>query len=394
MAEPISKTQRWLDLIAFLIGYHYPVPVERIMEAVPAYAAGWASADETARASARRKFERDKDELREMGIPIDTVPYSIGHGGEQQEGYRLSRRDFYLPYLRIVGGEGAEAAGEPARASGPGASDGRTGPSAQKGAEELDLSVDEAAAALDALGRVSGLPAFPFAREARSAFRKLAGDLDPDAFRSTPLLYLDRRDSEEARRALRALADALRDRKRVRFTYHGIYRDETTEREVAPYGLFFQGGNWYLAGHDADRDDLRVFRISRLEDLEVNAKKPRKADYEVPPDFRVEEWTGREAWELGPEDEGAVEARVLFRFPVSLWAARNRHGALEEERENGDAIRSFHVRQVSPFLRWLLTFEGEAELLSPPELRRELRELAGSVAALYGTDSGESAGHG
>lgn len=376
MAQTISKTQRWLDLIAFLVGHHYPVPIERIMEAVPAYADGWTSEDETARASARRKFERDKDELRALGIPIETVSYSIEYGAERQEGYRLARRDFYLPYLRIVGGEKMR----PARK--------------QKGAEELDLTVDEAGAALDALRRVSGLPGFPFERESRSAFRKLAGDLDPDAFRPTPLLYLDRDGGSRSRGTMRALADAMRDRKRVRFTYRGIYRDEKTERRIDPYGLFFQGGNWYVAGHDEDRDDLRVFRLSRLENLEVNAKRPRTADYEIPSDFRVETLTGREPWELGQEEEGAVEARVLFRFPVSLWAARNRHGELVEELEDGAAIRSFRVRQVNPFLRWLLTFEGDAELVSPPELRRELQGLAASVAALYGADAGESAGDG
>lgn len=366
MTESISKTQRWLDLIAFLIGHRLPVSVERIMESVPSYAAGWRSEDETARASARRKFERDKDELRELGIPIETVPYSIE--GERQEGYRLRRRDFYLPYLRIVG----EAGEEPAGGGPPGAA-----------AETLELTADEAAAALDALGRVSELSSFPFRREARSAFRKLALDLPPETLRPGPLLYLDRGDSAGDPGALRSLADALRDRKRVRFTYHGIYRDETTERQVAPYGLFFQGGHWYLAGHDDAREDLRVFRLSRLEKLEVNARKPRTPDYEVPPEFRLEEVARRDAWELGSPDEPTVEARVLFRFPLSLWADRNRYGRRVHEREDGAVIRVFEVRQVNPFLRWLLTFEGEAELLSPPELREALRELAVDVAARY-----------
>jgi len=77
MPEKISKVQRWLDLIAYLVGRHFPVPVEELMERLPAYALDWRVGDKTARDSVRRKFERDKDELRGLGIPLETVTYSI-----------------------------------------------------------------------------------------------------------------------------------------------------------------------------------------------------------------------------------------------------------------------------------------------------------------------------
>jgi predicted DNA-binding transcriptional regulator YafY len=158
---------------------------------------------------------------------------------------------------------------------------------------------------------------------------------------------------------------------------------------VAPYGLAFQGGQWYLVGHDALRDDLRVFRVSRMRDLRPNRTRPHRPDYEIPDDFRVSEVLGRESWELGSADEGEVEADVLFRFPVSLWAARNRHGKLAHEQPDGSAVRTFSVRQVNPFLRWLLTFEGDAELLSPADLRGQLRDLARDVVAIYADDADE-----
>ena len=80
MPENISKVQRWLDLIAYLVGRHFPVPVEELMERLPAYARDFRGGDETARASVRRKFERDKDELRDAGIPIETVPEQVLQG--------------------------------------------------------------------------------------------------------------------------------------------------------------------------------------------------------------------------------------------------------------------------------------------------------------------------
>lgn len=171
------------------------------------------------------------------------------------------------------------------------------------------------------------------------------------------------------------------------FTYHGIYRDETTERDVAPCGLVFQSGHWYLVGHDALRDDVRVFRLSRMEDLRPNTSSPGTPDFEVPDDFRLSDHVSREAWELGGPEEEPVEARVLFRFPRSLWAERNDRGELVEERPGGGAVRSFEVRQVDPFLRWILSLEGDAEILAPPELRRALRDRARQVLALYGAGS-------
>lgn len=369
MAEPISKTQRWLDLIAFLIGRHYPVSVDQIMKAVPSYTADYESGDRTREQSVRRKFERDKDELKELGIPIETVDYSINYGGETETGYRLSRRDYYLPYLRIVGGHPEEER----------AADDRP---RQEGAATVDLEPGEFGLALNALSRVSALRSFPFVPEARSAFRKLTGNLDPDAIDS-PVTYAPDDDAEVTRDRLRDLTRALDRRKTVRFTYHGIRRGEATEREVHPYGLFFQGGSWYLTGYDVGRDGDRVFRISRMEDPDVNSLSPNSPDFEVPEDFDVTSHTGREAWELGSEEDEPIVARVRFTFPRSLWADRNGHGRLVETDDHGNTIREFDVHQVNPFLRWILTFEGDAQLIDPKPLRAELLVLARKILEIH-----------
>lgn len=375
----ISKTQRLLDLIAFLVGRRLPVPVEEIMEEVPAYAGKWRTGDDTDRATARRTFERDKDELRSYGIPLETVSYSISYGAEQVEGYRIARRDFYLPYLKLVreageeGEEDGEAPDAGATERGP-----RRGP-----AGELEIVPDDAGTALEALGHVAELPASPLAHDARSAFRKLAFDLEPERFARAPVLFADRPLDEEVEAATETLFDALQDRKRVRFRYRGIYRDETTDRDVAPYGLLLQHGHWYLVGHDALRDDVRVFRVSRMEALEPETHRPNTSDYEIPGDFDLSAHVDREAWELG-EAEDTVEADVLFRFPRTLWVERNELGEPVEERGEEGAVRRFRVRQTGPFLRWILSLEGDARILEPPELARELQVLAREVATLYG----------
>jgi proteasome accessory factor B len=369
----MTKLQRWLDLIVYLVGRRLPVTVEELMEHVPAYAAKWRKGNATDQATARRTFERDKDELRHLGIPIQTVPYSINFGTEQVEGYRIDRRDFYLPYLKVISG---------------GQTQDDSALQASARVATIELRDDDARYALDALRRVAELPSFPFAREARSAFRKLAFDLDPEVLLPTnDVLFVERPGAVEESIRVRELSDALLARKHVSLTYHGIYRGETSRREVQPYGLLFHHGTWYLIGLDATRAAIRVFRVGRIEDMSVNTRAPNTPDYVIPDSFRIEAYADRDAWELGGEDEAPVVAEILFRFPLSLWAERNRHGTLVESRPDGAAVRTFDVVQVPPFLRWLLGFEGEAEVLSPEEFKIGLHDMARDVAALYSGDA-------
>lgn len=374
MADRISKTQRWLDLIAFLVGRKVPVEVEPIMEAVPSYAAKYQQGDEKARETVRRMFERDKDELRDLGIPIETTEFSVNYGTELVLGYRLASRDFYLPYLRLV----SEAATD---APAPSARD-----RARYGS--IDLTVEDVGPAYDALARVSDMPGFPFLEEARSAMNKFSFDTPIMRSRSRPVLFAERPGAADVRQRVRVLSDALLARKRVKFTYHGIQRGDTTQRDVAPYGMLFQQSHWYLVGHDQLRDGVRVFRVGRVEDPRVNAKAPKTPDYQVPEDFSLDRYRDREAWELGSEDDPVVEARVKFEFPTSLWADRNGFGTLSESLDDGSQVRSFTVRQVNPFLRWILSLEGNAGIVGPIELRSALHTMARDVIAVHEGDAG------
>ncbi len=376
-AEPISKVQRWLDLIAYLVGRRLPVSVEDLMEGLPAYAREWTEGDETARASVRRKFERDKDELRALGIPMETVPYKVGFGQETLEGYRILRKDFYLPYLRLLAEEEGKGASGPRPGHPP-----EEVPVAQA---EVEFSRADASTAVHGLRTLSLLPAFPLAGAARSALRKLTFDLDPEVFGDAPVLFAAPPETARSLESTRILSDALQKRKRVTFLYHGIHRGEATHRQARPYGLLFQHSHWYLVGWDEDRRAERIFRVDRMEDVEMNRQQPNTPDFEQPAEDILERYRGREAWELGEADE-ALTARIRFPFPTSLWAERNGYGTLVEEAPDGSTLREFEVRQPHPFLRWILSLEGEADIVSPAELREGLRTMAREVAAQYEGD--------
>src|SRR5690606_4669483 len=101
---------------------------------------------DTDRQSARRKFERDKDELRSLGIPIRTTRYTINFGREEIEGYEIDRRDFYLPYMKLVqSADGAAGSQDPAGA----------GFTPRHRIGQVEISETDAPLALEGLRRVS-----------------------------------------------------------------------------------------------------------------------------------------------------------------------------------------------------------------------------------------------
>ena len=351
-----AKLQRWIDLLAALLTHRYGLTFEQLLREVPAYAA---SARTTSEASLLRMFERDKDELRAAGIPIE-----LRHNSEGEElGYYVDPQDVYLPFISLVGSSKRPSLGA------------RRG---YRAIPTLTFEPDELHAVLHAieLARSLGDPAL--ATHCDSARRKLSHDLSHDRD------LIDRDDlpgpaREGVGATLRELGKAMLRLKRVTFQYHTMGRDATAARTVEPFGLFFQSGHWYLAGRDVEKDGVRNFRVSRISDLRPNAKAPQSADFAIPRGFRLSTHArSRKAWELGDGD--AAIAIVEFR---------GASGAVKGAESLGAAVRGaprrrrFQVRRPDVFARWLLSFAGDARPLEPPALVDAFRELVSQTLARY-----------
>jgi proteasome accessory factor B len=343
-----DKLNRWLDLLTALLRHRFPVTFEQLIDEVPAYAA------EQKDESRRRTFERDKDELRKFGIPIDTVPDK--EGGPQ--GYQLRKPDFYLPYLSLR----SHDASKPRRVDREGY---RTLPM-------LSFEPEELAAVADAAARVRQLGDPLLAEHVDSAMRKLACDLPVDAAgggeAGDTRLVPPR--SAPAADLLVTLGQALEGRKRVTFRYHTMGSDATGSREVEPFGLFYLNQHWYLAARAPGEDVVKNFRLNRMESAEVNSTRPKAPDYEIPGSFDLREHArSRHAWELGAGD--AVEAIVVFR----------RRTRLGEAVEGQPDRRRFRIRRSDAFARWLLSFGGDAVPVSPREIVAEYQGLVRETLA-------------
>lgn len=346
-----------MDLVAVLLSRHYGATFAELRAEVPGYFEGQAE-------SVRRTFERDKDDLRALGVAIDTV----GATGDADTRYRLRPGDFYLPYLVLVEERGLVA---PRRVDAEG----------YRTLAEQEFSADDLGLLADAARRAAECGDPILASDAHHALAKLFLDVGTDALQPTPgvAVAVPRAAADPAH--LKLLGDALARRKQVAFTYHGIERDEAERRTVLPYGLAYTGGHWYLHAHDPARGAIRRFRLNRIRELEINTKAPRTKDYEIPPDFSLA--TAAEpvpAWALG--DDPPVQVTLHFGTDNGITrTARDLGDAVDRERD----MVHYAVRRREVFLRWVLGMAGDARPIAPPDVVREWDALLERTIAVHAT---------
>jgi proteasome accessory factor B len=206
------KTERLLGLVVCLLSSPRYLTAVQIRAAVPGYPESFEAF--------KRMFERDKEELRELGIPLET---GFNSPGDDEAGYRIPRQAYVLPEIRL---EPDEAAVLSLAA--------RVWRQAELAGAAAGALLKLRAAGVDASGEETAQPGIEP--------RLLAGEA-----------------------AFGPLWEAVRDRRPVTFAYRAAGRSEPQQRHLQPWGVANRHGRWYVAGYDTDRDAARVFRLSRIE---------------------------------------------------------------------------------------------------------------------------------
>jgi predicted DNA-binding transcriptional regulator YafY len=269
--------------------------------------------------SARRQaFERDKRLLRDEGIPVQTQRLE----GAEQYGYLIDRDAFYLPDLAL----------EPD--------------------EQVALHLAVAGVHLD---DPSG----------RDALLKLGatglGEVRPIATLVTP-------------RALIDLFEAVRTHTVASFSYR------RSTRRVAPAGLWFRFGHWYLVAWDLDREAVRTFRVDRI-DESVVLETPGGAV--LPEGIDIKASLPDEPWRSEGDDYIVTRIRVdAMEGPrVAEEVGSDR---VESRHPDGSVILCLRVADFPALRYWILGLLDHAEILEPLEFRSELR--AWLLGIVEGTD--------
>ena len=175
-------------------------------------------------------------------------------------------------------------------------------------------------------------------------------------------------DSLSARMEL--IQNAIEERKVIRFNYYAPNGDST--REIEPYFLIFKWSNWYVWGWCRLREDYRMFKLTRMD--QIVQSDTRAADRKVPiPDLSNER--------IFP---GGIHVKAVFQ-PEMKWHLLEEFGADSfEVQPDGTLLFEQEYTDRDNLLTWMLTCKDKVTVLEPEDIRDELFHIAGNIMKLYG----------
>jgi proteasome accessory factor B len=319
----VNRTERLLDLITYLLNAKEPVSWRKIKNHFPEdYARG-------VEESNQRKFERDKAELISLGIPIDYQ----GGSEVQKEGYLIQKDNLFLPELEFR-------------------------------PEEFSLLMLSAEA-------VRENESFPYRDQLESALHKIISlqkQIHP-APQELTISYSQGNKRNLQSSFIHKIQDALDRRKSIKIKYHAFSTRERTDRDVDPYGLIFRKGKWTMVAWDHLREDIRTFVVTRIEELEVNQKKPGTPDYQIPEHFSLQTYQNQQPWEL------QIHPSVEVTLQISEHRVNELMPQLSKAANLGQGTFRLQVTNQSGLISWLLSQKTDVQVLEPAELNHRICEV-------------------
>ena len=335
MAKDTEKLIRQLSLISFLMAQGRSVSALEIKREVEGYS------DMNDDAFARR-FYADRAELESLGIELQVE--KPGEGFFEAELYSLPPENFYLP--------------------------------------AIEFSNQELAAMRFALFLLTG-EGFAYAEPLRLALQQVAwGHPNPLEEERAPvdIAITASAGSRDLSQRLSKIETAISRRKTIEFTYYTMERDDTGKRKVDPYHLVFRSGQFFLIGYSHERDDVRIFRLSRIQGKVGYASKA-EHDFSPPEDYDRRDFARRADWQLG-EIQGTAK---IFLSDRIAWLAERDFGHYGSFRamKKSDGVkgrgRIFETEYANSreLISWVLQWRRHAQVLQPDDLREEAeRRLA------------------
>ena len=311
------KSERLVNLTIALLATKRYLTKSEIFRTVDGY--------EGAADSKDRMFERDKDDLRNLGIEIEVGSFDPLF--EDEPGYRINPHTYEIQLKNLTPGEYSLLLLAAERWSG-------------------------SALTSESMGALIKLRSLG-----------IASDVD-----SLPGLEPQLSTNEEL--ALSTIVAAIAELQTLDFSYIDKYA-ETQRRNIEPYGIRSSHGYWYLVGRDISKSAIRTFRIDRIEGVLQPSKKTNL--YEIPQDFKISE----------VDFEMPIIGEAKVRVRVGKVHALRKISTLIEPGESWDilTIPFTDKRMLIHRVLWHLT---DAVLLEPQDLVAELKATVANVQVLHG----------
>jgi proteasome accessory factor B len=315
-----SKVERLMNLVIALLSTRTYLTAERIRVTVLGYA------DCPTDEAFSRMFERDKNELRDLGIPLETGRVSRL---DPAEGYRIKRDAYALPDIALTADEAAAVAVAVQLWQSP----------------ELITATQGAVLKLRAAGVDVDIPDTNVSIASASALPGIRG-------------------SESV---LPILLSAIDAGQAVQFQHRSSRVDPYTTRTVEPWGVVTDKGRWYLVGNDRDRDAVRTFRLSRI-GAEVDAVGP-PGVVTKPDDVDLREIVAKVV------GEAPTGVQALVWVAADRATALRRAGVVGPTRDLGGRpgdVVAIDIGSLDRLAREIAGYGADAVVLEPESLRDEV----------------------
>ncbi|MEA2332562.1 MAG: proteasome accessory factor [Thermoleophilaceae bacterium] len=325
MAKDTEKLIRQLSLISFLMAERRPVSALEIKQDVE----GYSQMNDEAFA---RRFYADRAELESLGIHLKVDKPAEGY--YEAENYSLPPENFYLP--------------------------------------AIEFTDEELGGLRMALSLLDG--EFAYAEPLRLALQQLSwgkpSPLDAPEERSVALAVTAGAGGRDLSQRLSKVETAIFRRKTIVFDYYTIGRDKQEARKVDPYHLLYKGGQFYLIGYAHERDDTRVFRVSRIRG-KVGYSSKAEHDFNRPEEFDSRDYAIRTDWQLG---EPIGRARIWLSDRIDWLALRHFGHAGDVTDVDDGVIFETDYANARQMASWVLGLGEHARVEGPPELVDEARQ--------------------
>ena len=307
------KAERLINLTLALLATKRYLKKSEILRSVSGY--------EGSEEAQERMFERDKDDLRSLGIEIQVGDLDAFF--EDEPGYRIPQSSYELQVPDLTSRE---------------------------------LAIISLASSLWNGSILS--------QDAQAGLRKLQSLGVPAGL---DLDYLLKYRYENPTQVVEILSDAILNRIEISFKY-GL--GELRDRHIEPYRILFWNGFWYLVGMDIDREAIRIFKLSRITSDIVASKK--RGSFEIPENFDVSTYL--------PQDELTPQFKAVLKIAKDCAHLLRQRGLLIREESDWDIFEVIYEDEKR-FLRELLWHEDKVVVIEPVELRNAIISLLSGVMA-------------
>lgn len=300
----MHRIERLINLIAALLDSDRPLTAAEIRSSIAGY-------DQASEQAFRRTFERDKADLKAIGIPIEVKEDAWGGAPS----YTIPKARYYLP--------------------------------------ELDLEPDELAALRIAADAILGVE-----EEASAGLTKLSILTD---FVGSPGRISWNVDLAADEPRLSQIYDAIGNHNVVRFAYRSAQSTEATRRTLEPYSLIHRRGQWYLVGRDTERGEVRTFKVSRIEgEVEVGEDRFEAPESFDPAIYPIDQIIG---------DERPESVTVRFSEKVAWWPRQSLPSAQIIDAPNGAVDVILPTTSFDAAASFVVWWGSDVEILAPPAAR-------------------------